>query len=167
MVLKISAAQIDRFGNLNSTVIGPYGKPGTRLPGAGGAPEIAVHARETFVVLKQNARTFVPALAFRTSAGYLEGGGARARTGASGAGPTKVITDLGILKPAADTQELELRVLYHGVTPEQVAAATGWPLRIAAQIDLEPPPAPEELAVLRDLNARTRAAHSQPALPRT
>lgn len=157
----LGAAQIDRFGNLNSTVIGPYGSPSTRLPGAGGAPEIAAHARETFVVLKQSARTFVPELAFRTSAGFMEGHGSRARSGAPGQGPTLVITDLGILRPAADTQELELTTRYERTTADQARAATGWPLRVAERVDVMPPPTPGELAVLRDLNERTRTAHQQ------
>ena len=89
----LGAAQIDRFGNLNSTVIGDYARPKTRLPGAGGAPEIATHAKQTFVVLKQSPRSFVPKLDFRTSVGFLDGDGSRARTGAAGAGPQVVITD--------------------------------------------------------------------------
>ena len=95
----LGAAQIDRFGNLNSTVIGPYDAPATRLPGAGGAPEIAAHARQTFVMLKATPRSFVEQLDFRTSAGYLDGHGARARSGARGGGPRAVITDFGILTP--------------------------------------------------------------------
>jgi glutaconate CoA-transferase subunit B len=162
----LGAAQIDRFGNLNSTVIGPYAHPATRLPGAGGAPEIAAHARETYVVLKQNPRTFVRALDFRTSAGFMEGSGSRARSGAPGAGPTQVVTDLGILRPVAGSQELELRERYEGVTSQQAVAATGWPLRVADQLEVVPAPTRTELEVLRDLNARTRAAHSRPVLPR-
>jgi glutaconate CoA-transferase subunit B len=157
----LSAAQIDRFGNLNSTVIGPYDRPRTRLPGAGGAPEIATHARQTFVVLKQSARTFVPALDFRTSAGFLDGGGSRARVGAPGGGPRAVITDMGILRPAPEAEELELTVLYEGVSVDQVRAATGWPLRVAGEIEVLLPPTGTELRVLRDLHARTRAAHSR------
>ena len=95
----LGAAQIDRFGNLNSTVIGPYDAPHTRLPGAGGAPEIAAHARQTFVMLKATPRSFVEQLDFRTSAGFCEGHGARARSGARGGGPRAVITDFGILTP--------------------------------------------------------------------
>ena len=155
----LGAAQIDRFGNLNSTVIGPYAHPVTRLPGAGGAQEIAAHARETYVVLKQNARTFVPALDFRTSAGFMEGGETRARSGARGAGPTQVITDLGILRPHPETRELELQERYEGVSVEQVVAATGWPLRVADRVAVAAPPTATELAVLRELHARTREAH--------
>lgn len=163
----LSAAQIDRFGNLNSTTIGDYHHPKTRLPGAGGAPEIAAHARQTFVVLKQTPRAFVPQIDFCSSAGFLEGSGARARSGAPGRGPQIVITDLGVLKPAPDTEELELVALFEGVTPDQVRKATGWELRVADQLETVVPPTPEELRILRDLHARTRAAHERPIqLPR-
>jgi glutaconate CoA-transferase, subunit B len=158
----LGAAQIDRFGNLNSTVIGDYARPAVRLPGAGGAPEIAANARQVFIVLKQNARAFVPRLDFRSSGGFLEGRGARARSGAPGAGPQAVITDLGVLRPAADTEELELVARYDGVSNDQVARATGWPLRVAAEVEVVPVPTTEELQVLRDLHARTRAAHGRP-----
>ncbi len=162
----LGAAQIDRFGNLNSTVIGDYAHPKTRLPGAGGAPEIAAHARETFVILKQSARTFVPKLDFCSSAGFMEGAGARARSGAKGAGPRAVITDLGILKPAAGTEELTLVQRYDGVAVEEVVAATGWPLKVAEQVEVVAPPTATELKLLRDLHARTRAAHNRPAILR-
>jgi glutaconate CoA-transferase subunit B len=158
----LGAAQIDRFGNLNSTVIGPYARPTTRLPGAGGAPEIAANARQVFVVLKQSPRTFVAELGFRSSAGYLSGSGARARSGAPGAGPRAVVTDFGVLRPAAGTEELELVARYAHVTAEQAIRATGWPLRIANELAVIEPPTAIELATLRDLHARTRAAHSRP-----
>jgi glutaconate CoA-transferase subunit B len=162
----LSAAQIDRFGNLNSTVIGPYDAPKTRLPGAGGAPEIASHARETFVVLKQSPRSFVPELDFRTSGGFLSGSGSRARSGAPGRGPSVVITDLGVLKPGRETEELELSALFPGATVEAARAATGWPLRVATEVETLAPPTEEELRVLRDLHRRTKAAHARPvALP--
>jgi glutaconate CoA-transferase subunit B len=157
----LGAAQIDRFANLNSTVIGDYARPRTRLPGAGGASEIATHAKQTFVVLKQSPRSFVPRLDFRTSAGFLEGHGSRARMGAPGAGPQVVITDFGILEPEAGSQELQLVARYEDVNVEDARAATGWPLRLADHIDVVAPPTPNELDVLRDLHARTRAAHSR------
>ena len=162
----LGAAQIDRFGNLNSTVIGDYARPKTRLPGAGGAPEIAAHARETFIILKQSARTFVPKLDFCSSAGFMEGGGARGRSGATGGGPRAVITDLGILRPAAGSEELVLCERYDGVAVEDVVAATGWPLKVAAEVKPVAPPTAEELRLLRDLHARTRAAHNRPAILR-
>ena len=156
----LGAAQIDRFGNLNTTVIGSYARPKTRLPGAGGAPEIALHARRTFVVLKQSPRSFVDHLDFRSSPGFLGGHGERARLGGGGAGPQAVITDLGMLKPDTQTQELTLVARYEGVAVETIRAATAWPLRIAERVDVIAPPSAAELDTLRDLHARTRAAHA-------
>jgi glutaconate CoA-transferase subunit B len=156
----LGAAQIDRFGNLNSTVIGDYAHPSVRLPGAGGAPEIATHAREVLIVMKQSPRSFVARLDFRTSDGYLDGHGARRARGCPGAGPRAVITDFGILRPDPHTEELRLAGLYPGVTVEAARAATGWPLAAAEQLERLPPPEPGELASLRDLEARTRAAHA-------
>jgi glutaconate CoA-transferase subunit B len=156
----LGAAQIDRFGNLNSTVIGDYARPKTRLPGAGGAPEIATHARQIFVVLKQNPRAFVPRLDFCSSAGFLDGHGARARSGAVGAGPQVVITDLGLLRPAPETEELQLVGCFEGVSVAQVEKATGWPLKVADRVETLAPPTGEELRVLRELHARTSAAHN-------
>ena len=165
----LGAAQIDRYGNLNSTVIGPYARPRTRLPGAGGAPEIATHAKQTFVVLKHSPRAFVAELPFVSTAGFLAGSGARARSGAPGAGPQVVITDLGVLRPAPDSEELTLVARYQNTTVEQARAATGWPLKVADTVVVLPPPTPEELSVLRDLHERTRRAHAQavvlPAAP--
>lgn len=160
----LGAAQIDRFGNLNSTVIGPYDAPQVRLPGAGGAPEIAMHARQTFVMLKASPRSFVAELDFRTSAGYLQGSGARARCGMRGGGPRAVITDFGMLSPHPQTQELQLSALFAGVRVEEARAAVGWPLARAAHIGLIDPPDAAELEALRALNARTREAHAR-AIP--
>ena len=158
----LGAAQIDRFGNLNSTVIGSYGAPATRLPGAGGAPEIAAHARRTFVMLKATPRSFVERLDFRTSAGFLEGGDSRERSGAGGAGPLSVITDFGVLAPEPVTRELVLSALFPGATVEEARAAVGWPLRSGAEISRLEPPTEGELATLRNLHARTREAHARP-----
>ena len=161
----LGAAQVDRFGNLNSTVIGSYAAPSTRLPGAGGAPEIAAHARQTFVMLKATPRSFVRELDFRTSAGFLEGHGARERSGARGGGPRAVITDFGVLTPAAESQELELSALFPGATVEEARAAVGWPLRVAATVETLAPPSDVEVSTLRALHARTREAHSRPIHP--
>jgi glutaconate CoA-transferase subunit B len=157
----LGAAQIDRFGNLNSTVIGPYGAPSVRLPGAGGAPEIAALARDVFVVMKQHPRAFVTALAFRTSVGFGEGPGSREALGLRGHGPRAVITDLGVLSPDADSCELTLTELYEGVMAEQAVASTGWPLRVAERLAVVPPPSAQELDVLRDLHRRTKEAHAR------
>jgi glutaconate CoA-transferase subunit B len=156
----LGAAQIDRYGNLNTTVIGDYAKPKTRLPGAGGAPEIALHARQTFVVLKQSRRSFVDKLDFCSSAGFLGGHGERQRRGMPGAGPQAVITDFGVLKPAPDTQELTLVARYENVAIDTIRAATGWPLRVAQFVEDIAAPTALELQTLRDLHARTRAAHA-------
>ncbi len=160
----LGAAQIDRYGNLNSTVIGDYSHPAVRLPGSGGAPDIAAHAREVLIIMKQSPRSFVPRLDFMTSCGYLGGAGERRRAGFPGQGPRAVITDFGILRPHPDTEELLLAALYPGVAAEQAQAATGWPLRIAPDLHTLPAPEPADLAVLRELQAATRRAHD--AAPR-
>jgi glutaconate CoA-transferase subunit B len=156
----LGAAQIDRFGNLNSTVIGDYAHPRVRLPGAGGAPEIASYAREVLIVMKQSTRSFVAQLDFRTSCGYLEGGEARAASRSPRAGPKAVITDFGVLRPNPRTHELELTALYPGVSVEAARAATGWPLEVAQTLEVVPPPDARELRVMRNLQARTEAAHA-------
>jgi glutaconate CoA-transferase subunit B len=141
----LGAAQIDRFGNLNSTVIGSYAEPTVRLPGAGGAPEIAMHAREVLVIMKQSTRTFVERVDFITSAGR----------------PSALITDLGMFEPDETTRELVLRATYDGVAVDDVRAACGWSLRAAASPTTIAPPTDDELRILRALHARTREAHSQ------
>jgi glutaconate CoA-transferase subunit B len=146
----LGAAQIDRYGNLNSTVIGDYAKPKTRLPGAGGAPEIAANAKQTFVA----------DMSFRSSGGFLEGGDSRARSGAPGAGPQVVITDYGLLKPHPETRELQLASVYEGVDPEAARAACGWPLGFADRIETVEPPSAVHLEALRALHARSDKAHA-------
>jgi glutaconate CoA-transferase, subunit B len=147
----LAAAQIDRFANLNSTVIGDYDHPKVRLPGGGGAPEIAAACKETLVVLRQSTRTFVEKLDFRTSVGFGDGPGSRERFGFTGGGVTAVITDLGELEPDPDTCELTLTAVHPGVSAEQAVAATGWPLRVAADLRLTTPPQDGELEALRSL----------------
>ncbi len=156
----LSAAQIDRHGNLNTTVIGSYARPSVRLPGSGGAPEIAAHAREVLVIMKQSPRSFVPRLDFLTSCGYLGGAGERSRAGFPGGGPRAVITDFGILRPHPQTEELQLRAIYPGVTLDAVRAATGWPLRVAHDLQVLPAPQPADLDTLRALHAATAQAHA-------
>jgi glutaconate CoA-transferase, subunit B len=134
----LGAAQIDRHGNLNSTVIGPYDHPKVRLPGGGGAPEIAQSVRDVFVMLRQSPRTFVETLDFKTSAGD------RVRV---------VVTDLGILEPGGDG-ELSLTSVHAGVDPDQARAATGWDLRVAEGVSVTAEPTGEELAALRTLEPR-------------
>jgi glutaconate CoA-transferase subunit B len=157
----LGAAQIDRFANINTTVIGgTYDKPKVRLPGAGGAPEIAASCKEVLITLRQNARAFVEKLDFVTSAGHLDGGDSREKLRLPGKGPVKVITDLGILSPDPVTRELTLTSVHPGVTVEKVIAETGWTLKVAAQLEITAPPTEHELTVLRDLQARTALAHA-------
>ncbi len=156
----LGAAQIDRFGNLNTTVIGPYDRPVARLPGAGGAPEIATSAKETIVVMPHSARTFVEQLDFITTVGHARGRGTREWLGLRSKGPTRIITSLGMLEPDAETRELVLTGIHEGVLVDDVVRATGWPLRVSAAIATMPLPSDGELSVLRDLQARTAAAHA-------
>lgn len=155
----LGAAQVDRFGNINTTVIGDYHQPKVRLPGAGGAPEIAGSAKEVLIILKQSHRSFVDKLAFITSVGFGEGGDHRQQLGLPGKGPTAIITDLCIMEPEAGTHEFVVTALHPGVTREQVVAATGWAIRFADQVATSAAPMATELAALRDLQARTNAAH--------
>ncbi|GLI01675.1 CoA-transferase subunit beta [Phytohabitans aurantiacus] len=149
----LGAAQIDRYGNINTTVIGDdYRSPRVRLPGAGGAPEIAASCREVIVVVKQSPRAFVERVDFVTSVGYGSGPGDRARLGLTGRGPALVITDLGIMEPDPETAELTLTQVHPGVAPAQATAATGWPLAVAGTLSTTPEPTAAELAALRDLN---------------
>ncbi len=154
----LGAAQIDRFANINTTVVGAYGDPKVRLPGAGGAPEIAASAREVIIMLRHKPRAFVRELAFVTSVGHGAGGDSRERLGYAGGGPTVVITDLGVLRPDPETKELTLAALHRGASVEEAREATGWELRVAANVETTDPPTDQELEVLRDLRARTEAA---------
>ncbi|HEY7484722.1 MAG TPA: CoA-transferase subunit beta [Streptosporangiaceae bacterium] len=152
----LGAAQLDRFGNINTTVIGgDYTHPKVRLPGAGGAPEIAASCREVIVIVRQSRRTFVDSADFITSVGYGAGPGDRDRLGLTGAGPTMVITDLGVLAPDPDTRELRLTHLHPGVPLDQVREATGWELATAPDLEESAAPTEQELAGLRALKSAT------------
>ena len=155
----LGAAQIDRFANLNTTVIGSYDKPSTRLPGAGGAPEMATACGQIFIVMPHSRRAFVERLDFLTSFGHGEGGDDRARRGIRSRGPTRVITDLCVMEPHAQTRELTVTALHPGVTADKVRTSTGWNVRVAPQPALTPEPTPHELETLRALRARTSEAH--------
>ena len=155
----LGAAQLDRFGNINSTVIGEYADPKVRLPGGGGAPEIATSCHEVFVTMRHSVRGLVEKVDFVTSLGFGPTGAERADLGVTTAGPVLVITDLCILRPDPSTNELIVTSLHPGVTADQVRAATGWPLCFAAEVEETPPPTGDELSVLRALQARTAAAH--------
>lgn len=154
----LGAAQIDRHANINTTVVGSYDSPKVRLPGAGGAPEIAASAREVVVVLRQKPRAFVEKLDFVTSVGYAQGGDSRSRLGYGGSGPKTVITDLGVLTPDPESRELTLTALHPGATVEQAKEATGWDLKVLENLAQTDPPTDRELQVLRELHRRTEAA---------
>jgi glutaconate CoA-transferase, subunit B len=155
----LGAAQIDRFANINTTVIGgDYDKPKVRLPGAGGAPEIAALCGEVIVIVRQNERTFRENVDFVTSVGYGSGPGSREKLGLPGRGPVKVITDLGVLEPDPDTCELTMTQLHQGVDIEQAREATAWELKVADQLGTTDPPSDEELSALRDLLDTQKAA---------
>jgi len=145
----LGGAQIDRFGNLNTTVIGDYLHPKVRLPGSGGACEIAILARKIFIIMRQRRRAFVERLDFRTSLGYLEGRAQRTKLGLPGNGPQLVITDMGVYH-FDETGEMILVSLHPGVTVEQVQEQVGWPLKVASDLSHTDPPTPEELRLIRE-----------------
>jgi glutaconate CoA-transferase, subunit B len=139
----LGAAQIDRFGNLNTTVIGDYSRPGVRLPGAGGAPEIATHAREVIVILRHTRRAFVDHLDFLTTTGQRVG---------------VVVTDLGILEPDPLSRELMLVCRHPGITTDEIQAATGWKLKLADPVRETEEPTDAELNHLRELEFQAKKA---------
>ena len=151
----LGAAQIDRFANINTTVIGSYDHPRVRLPGAGGAPEIAANCGSVIVTLRHSSRAFVERVDFITSFGHGAGAGDRERLGLRGDGPTEVITDLGVLRPDPVTKELTLPAVHPGVDVDDVRAATGWDLRVAEELITTTPPSDTELRTMRDLQAAT------------
>jgi glutaconate CoA-transferase subunit B len=161
----LGGAQLDKFANINSSVIGSYASPKVRLPGGGGAPEIASSCKQVYVVMAQGRRSFVERVDFITSFGHGDGGDHRQRLGITTHGPTLVITDLCVMRPDPETKELTVVSLHEGVTREQIRANTGWPIRFAASVAHTPLPTENELTVLRDLQARTARAHGGEAAP--
>jgi glutaconate CoA-transferase subunit B len=155
----LGAAQLDRFANINTTVVGPYAKPKVRLPGAGGAPEISSSAKEVLIIVKHSRRTLVHKLDFVTSVGFLTGGDAREKAGLPGNGPAAVITNLCILRPHPQSRELEVVSIHPGVDRTTIAESTGWEIRFSKQCAETEAPRVAELDVLRELKARTGAAH--------
>ena len=149
-VALLGGAQIDRFGNLNTTVIGDYARPKTRLPGSGGACEIAINARRIFMIMRLSKRAFVNKIDFQTSPGHLDGGDARQRLGMPGFGPDQVITDKALFTFDNPEREMMLVELAPGQTVESVRAAVGWPLRVAGSLREMIPPTAEELAIVRE-----------------
>jgi glutaconate CoA-transferase subunit B len=146
----LGGAQIDKHGNLNSSVIGDYAKPKTRLPGSGGACEIATNAQRTFMIMRLKRRAFVDKLDFITSPGHLSGGDSRARLGLPGKGPEIVITDRAILNFANPEREMQLSALYPGVSEKDVRTEIVWELRCAPKLEEVPPPSREELRLIRE-----------------
>jgi len=146
----LGGAQIDKYGNLNSSVIGDYNKPKTRLPGSGGACEIATNAQRTFMIMRLKRRAFVEKLDFVTSPGHLSGGDSRSRLGLPGKGPEIVITDRAILNFDNAEREMQLSAIYPGVSEQDVRAETGWKLRRAAQLEQVSPPSVQELRLIRE-----------------
>jgi glutaconate CoA-transferase, subunit B len=153
----LGAAQIDKYGNINTTVVGgDYRNPKVRLPGAGGAPEIAASCQEVIVIVRQSPRSFVDSVDFVTSVGYGNGPGNRELLGLTGKGPQKIITDLGILAPDPGSLEFTMTGLFRGVTPEVARQRTGWDLKVADNPEIISPPTADELATLRRLQARSK-----------
>jgi glutaconate CoA-transferase subunit B len=155
----LSGAQVDRFGNLNSTVVGEYARPKVRLPGSGGATEISTSCQRIYIVMRHGARSFVEKLDFLTSLGHGPTGKERRELGVTTEGPVLLVTDLCSMRPDADTREFVVVSLHPGVTQDVVRQNTGWPVRFAGHVDETAPPTPVELGALRDLNERTARAH--------
>jgi glutaconate CoA-transferase subunit B len=155
----LGGAQVDRFGNLNSTVIGPYDKPKVRLPGSGGAPEIATSFQRVYIVMRHNPRAFVQSLAFVTSLGHGVTGRERRAMGITTEGPALLVTDLCTMIPEDETKEFVVVSVHPGVTKDQVRENTGWDVRFSGIVAETPAPTDGELEALRDLNARTAKAH--------
>jgi glutaconate CoA-transferase, subunit B len=155
----LGGAQIDRFANLNTTVVGPYDHPKVRLPGGGGAPEIASSCGEVFITMAMGHRSFVEKLPFITSMGHGEGGDHRARLGLKTKGPTRLITDLCVFTPNPVNKEMTVVLLHPGVTREKVQENCGWKVSFDHNVIETPSATAEELSVLRALHARTKRAH--------
>jgi glutaconate CoA-transferase subunit B len=145
----LGGAQIDRYGNLNTTVIGDYGRPKVRLPGSGGACEIAIHARKILVIMRQATRSFVAKLDFRTSPGHSGDPEHDRARGWSGSGPTNVVTDLATYGFDDETGEMTLLTMHPGVSLDDVRAAMGWEPKVSPDVGETPPPSAEELRLIR------------------
>ncbi len=148
-VALLGGAQIDRFGNLNTSVIGDYAHPKVRLPGSGGACEIAINAQEIFMIMRLSKRAFVEKLDFLTSPGHLDGGDARQKLGLPGAGPQVVITDRALFDFDNENREMTLTEVAPGETAASIQSFVGWPLRISPNLREMAPPTPDELTIIR------------------
>jgi glutaconate CoA-transferase subunit B len=147
----LGAAQIDRYANINTTVVGDYHRPTVRLPGSGGAAEIAIHARRTVVISRLDRRAFPETVDFITSPGHRSHGQSRRNLKMPGAGPTKVVTDKAVLEPQADCGELILTALYPGVELDDVKQSIGWPVRTRDSLATVDPPTERDLYLLREV----------------
>lgn len=150
----IGGAQVDRFGNVNTSYIGDPAHPTTKLPGSGGACDIAALAGRTVVIIEHTPRRLVERVDYVTSPGYGNGPGWRHRVGLPGGGPAAVITTLAVLEFEAASGEAVLASCHPGTDPQQVRAATGWSLRLGPAVRETPPPTPEELAIIRHYDPR-------------
>lgn len=155
----LGGAQVDRFGNLNSTVIGDYQRPKVRLPGSGGATEIATGCRRVYIVMPHGPRAFVDRLDFLTSLGHGPTGRERRAFGLKTEGPTLIVTDLCTMRPDPATNEFKVASLHPGVSAKTVREQTGWDVQFQSDIEETPAPRADELAALRDLMDRTARAH--------
>jgi glutaconate CoA-transferase subunit B len=145
----LGGAQIDRYGNINTTVIGDYENPRVRLPGSGGACEIALLARKIMIITRMQRRRFPERVDFVTSAGFLGGGNERAKLNIPGQGPAVVVTDMGVLRFHPESHEMYLTALHPGATVEQVRENAGWDLMVADKLEITEPPTAEELRIIR------------------
>ena len=157
----LGAAQLDKFGNINTTVIGDYSRPKTRLPGGGGAPEIASSAKQVYITMKQSLRGMVEKIDFFTSFGHGLGGNERKLRNINTEGPSLLITDLAIWKPDPISKEFTVQSLHTGVTKEMVQGTCGWKVKYSDNIEVTEPPTELELKTLRDLKERTKIANSR------
>ncbi len=146
----LGGAQVDKFGNINSTVIGEYGRPKVRLPGSGGACEISIHSKKIIIILKQNVKSFPEKIDFITSPGYIDRTNLRSRFDMPGRGPVLVITDLGVYIFSEDTHEMVLSEVHPGVSLEKIKENLGWDVRIDKSLKETTPPTEEELKIIRE-----------------
>lgn len=148
----LGGAQVDKYGNLNSTVVGPYEKPSVRFPGSGGACEIASLAKRTVIIMPQGKRRFIERVEFITSPGFVEGGTSRKDLGIPGGGPAVCVTDMGVYRFDPETKEMYLETIHPGVTVDMVKDATGWDIKIASDLRETPAPSEDELRVVRAID---------------
>lgn len=147
----IGGAEVDRYGNVNTSYIGDHGKPSVKLPGSGGAADIAAMAGRLLVIINHEKRRLVEKVDYVTSPGYLGGGQSRAQAGLQG-GPSAIITDRAILRPHGTGNEMHLASLHAGHSVDEVRENTGWDLKISPQLVDTPPPTAEEMAALHEID---------------